>query len=131
MVILQFGRGAIPQHDSTYGTDYRAYNKLVGPNVTNRRRALIREDGLPHEQIIKHHHGYRNHLITWYDEHYNRRERPACQRFPLLRDYSSNKLAWIPEKTDHPLEGKLRLMCYMCRMNNLTFQGDVQLTACF
>lgn len=55
--------------------------------------------------LFDHHNGRynKNSLITWYDEHYNKRERPEGQKFPPLRSWDSSTIAWLPEKSDHPI----------------------------
>ena len=51
-------------------------------------------------------HRYKNNLITWYDEQYNKRPREEGDRLPDLRKWDGNKLAWVPERTDYPMQGK-------------------------
>ena len=44
-------------------------------------------------------------MISWYDEHYNKRERDEENKLPALRNWDSHTLSWRPEKTDHPIQG--------------------------
>lgn len=49
-------------------------------------------------------------MITMYDEHINKRERPGPiiphgQQFPKKRDWKIITDSWSPEKIDHPLLG--------------------------
>ncbi|ELW68622.1 hypothetical protein TREES_T100008735 [Tupaia chinensis] len=58
--------------------------------------------GLPYKHLLTHHrepsHRY---LISTYDDHYNRHSyNPGL---PSLRTWSTQKLLWLPEKSDFPL----------------------------
>lgn len=76
------------------------------PDVIIRRKAQLQNDGLGKEQLFYHHgNRYSNNMISWYDEHYNKRERDENNKLPELRQWNSHKLAWVPEKTDHPIQG--------------------------
>lgn len=46
---------------------------------------------------------YDENQITMYDENYNQRWRE--KKLPEMRHWNFNHLAWLPEKTDHPLFG--------------------------
>ncbi|XP_023370902.1 uncharacterized protein C1orf158 homolog isoform X2 [Otolemur garnettii] len=77
--------------ESSYSTKV-----LTGNWVEERRK------GLPYKHLITHHQepSYR-HLISTYDDHYNRHNyNPGL---PPLRTWSRNKLLWLPEKADFPL----------------------------
>jgi hypothetical protein len=85
--------------------------------VLLRKRGLIKSDGLA-PRFLLYHHGnrYSDNLITWYDEHYNgrgltRNEEPR-NRLPELRSFSSQELAWVPERTDYPILGTLLLRVF-------------------
>jgi len=67
---------------------------------------MLRNDGLGKELLFYHHgNRYSNNMISWYDEHYNKRERDEKNKLPELRHWDSHQLAWIPEKTDYPIQG--------------------------
>jgi len=101
---LQFQKGNL-KHNSTYRIDYKDDGSSK-PDVIIRRKALIRNDGLGKELLFYHHgNRYSNNMISWYDEHYNKRERDENNRLPELRHWDSKKLAWVPEKTDYPIQG--------------------------
>lgn len=70
-----------------------------------RRKALLRNDGLGPEHLFWHHGDrYTNNMLSWYDEHYNGRWRENT--LPPSRQWNSHQLAWGPEKSDYPLQGK-------------------------
>ena len=46
---------------------------------------------------------YDHNQITMYDENYNQRWQE--KKLPLMRHWNFAHLAWLPEKTDHPLFG--------------------------
>lgn len=89
------------KHNSTHRIDFRSYGNHR-PDVLIRRNGEMANRGLPAE-IIFHHHGraYGNNMVSWYDEDFNGRYRE--KNLPPLRDWKSHKLAWIPEKSDHPV----------------------------
>lgn len=68
-----------------------------------RRDARAKNAGLRPEHLF-HHHGNKyagaSTKISWYDEHYNGRYKK-----PILREWDSKKLAWVPERSDHPIFG--------------------------
>jgi len=93
------------KHTSSNRMDYISYPDHR-PDVTRRRHGTIRHDGLP-ETLFTRHHGdkYDNLHVTWYDENYNRRARLGSNKLPSLRNWSLHKIAWVPEKSDHPIQG--------------------------
>lgn len=98
----RFQRLNLP-HNSTQRIDFKAYGSHR-PDVILRRKSRLRSEGLPKELLFTHHgNAYSNNMISWYDEHYNKRERQ--NKLPELRQWDSNELGWRPEKTDHPLQG--------------------------
>ena len=44
-------------------------------------------------------------MISWYDEQFNKRPREEWDKLPDLRHWDSHQLAWVPEKSDHPMQG--------------------------
>ncbi|XP_064642172.1 cilia- and flagella-associated protein 107-like [Lineus longissimus] len=93
------------KHNSTHRTDFKDYSPWK-PDVVLRRRAQLNNEGLGKEFIFYHHgNKYSNNMISWYDEHYNHRPREAWDQLPELRTWDSNQLAWIPEKSDYPMQG--------------------------
>ncbi|XP_050412082.1 cilia- and flagella-associated protein 107 [Patella vulgata] len=91
-------------HNSTHRTDFRNWGGHR-PDVVIRRNAMMRSDGLGPETLF-HHHGkkYSNNMVSWYDEQYNGRWHENC--LPELRNWNGHCLAWVPEKSDHPLQGQ-------------------------
>lgn len=66
---------------------------------------------LTKEELFGHHANlHDNHLITWYDENYNKRQRPVIQSLPSLRSWDKKSLCWAPERSDYPIKGK----CVIC-----------------
>ncbi|XP_039251506.1 cilia- and flagella-associated protein 107-like [Styela clava] len=101
----QFQRGT-HSNTSTHLTDFRLY-KNHKPDVTIRRSALMRNEGLRKENLFTHHgKTYSNNLISWYDEQFNKRMRDENDRLPDVRKWDGHKLAWAPERSDYPMQGK-------------------------
>lgn len=65
----------------------------------------MKNDGIGPEALF-HHHGnrYSNNMVSWYDENFNGRWKDNA--LPDLRDWNGHQLAWAPEKSDFPLQGK-------------------------
>ncbi|XP_076124823.1 cilia- and flagella-associated protein 107 [Alosa pseudoharengus] len=94
---LQFTRECRTAN-STNRLDYRPQWDYQ-PDTFVRRTALRRGEGLPPKLLLAHHDTPTSHfLVTQYDEMYGRRSDHAT---PKLRSWDSNKLAWIPERSDH------------------------------
>ncbi|KAK3512642.1 hypothetical protein QTP70_018767 [Hemibagrus guttatus] len=71
------------------------------PDVIIRRTALRRSEGLPTRLLFSHHNTPTSHyLVTLYDESYGRR---SSSGLPKLRTWHTDKMGWVPEKSDHPL----------------------------
>ncbi|EDO31004.1 predicted protein [Nematostella vectensis] len=99
-----FERGG-SHFNSTQKTDFKNYGKQL-PDVKTRRQALLKHDGLAKAYLFSHHgKTYSGHRISWYDQEYNKREVTESQ-LPPLRSWNSQQLAWGPEKSDFPLEGR-------------------------
>jgi len=47
---------------------------------------------------------YSNNLISWYDQHFNGRDKEESP-LPKLRTWHGTTLTWSPEKSDFPLQG--------------------------
>ncbi|KAI8796321.1 hypothetical protein BgiMline_030021 [Biomphalaria glabrata] len=91
------------KHNTTHRIDFKNYGEFH-PDVTVRRKAVLNNEGLPADMIFRHHDdAYDNMLITMYDEHYNGRWRENC--LPPLRQFNSQTLGWMPERSDYPLRG--------------------------
>lgn len=92
------------KHNSTHRIDFRNFTGHR-PDVIVRRKALLKNDGIGPENLF-HHHGnrYSNNMVSWYDEYYNGRWRENT--VPNLREWNGNQLAWAPERSDFPLQGK-------------------------
>uniref|UniRef100_A0A5G2QA09 Cilia and flagella associated protein 107 n=1 Tax=Sus scrofa TaxID=9823 RepID=A0A5G2QA09_PIG len=72
------------------------------PDQISRWYSKRRVEGLPYKHLITHHQEpSHHHLISTYDDHYNRHNyNPGL---PLLRTWNKHKLLWLPEKADFPL----------------------------
>ncbi|RUS77330.1 hypothetical protein EGW08_014906 [Elysia chlorotica] len=91
------------KHNSTNRIDFKAYGD-IHPDVNVRRKAKLGSEGIPADMLFRHHgRCYDDMLITLYDENYNGRWRE--NKLPPLRNWDSQTLGWLPEKTDHPLRG--------------------------
>ncbi|XP_072036291.1 cilia- and flagella-associated protein 107-like [Amphiura filiformis] len=92
-------------HTSTHRFDYKN-NSGFKPDIYTRRNAMVQNEGLSNNLIFSHHNAdYSSNLVSWYDEHFNKRERGPQDALPALRHWDSHTLSWQPEKTDHPLKG--------------------------
>lgn len=99
-----FERWSWPFFDSTQRIDFKNYGKYL-PDVTTRRKALEKHDGLGKEHLFAHHQkAYEGNRISWYDQQFNRREMTES-KLPPLRSWDRQKLAWAPEKSDFPVQG--------------------------
>lgn len=59
--------------------------------------------GLPTRLLFSHHNTPASHyLVTLYDESYGR---CSSSGLPKLRTWHTDKMGWVPEKSDHPLHG--------------------------
>ncbi|KAJ8391205.1 hypothetical protein AAFF_G00096340 [Aldrovandia affinis] len=97
---LQFTRDCcVPT--STHRLDYRP-QRDHRPDVFVRREALRRAEGLPTKLLLDHHGTPHSHyLVSLYDETYGRK---STSTPPTLRSWHPDKLAWVPERSDHPVE---------------------------
>uniref|UniRef100_A0A8C4S5S9 Cilia and flagella associated protein 107 n=1 Tax=Erpetoichthys calabaricus TaxID=27687 RepID=A0A8C4S5S9_ERPCA len=58
-------------------------------------------EGLPKEVLFGHHMTPASwYLVSTYDEFFNRRGNPLL---PARRYWDGNRLAWLPERSDHPI----------------------------
>jgi len=101
----KFHKGGQPFGNSTHRIDFGNYGNYL-PDKSTRRAASLKNEGLPKTYIFSHHGKcYSNNMISWYDQQMNKREQ-AESSLPKLRTWDSKTMAWLPEKTDHPLQGK-------------------------
>ncbi|XP_012517945.1 PREDICTED: uncharacterized protein C1orf158 homolog [Propithecus coquereli] len=72
------------------------------PDQISRWYSKRRIEGLLYKHLITHHQEpSHRHLISTYDDHYNRHHyNPGL---PPLRSWNGHKLLWLPEKSDFPL----------------------------
>ncbi|XP_041621022.1 uncharacterized protein C1orf158 homolog isoform X1 [Vulpes lagopus] len=72
------------------------------PDQISRWYGKRRVEGLPHRLLLAgHQEPCRHHLISTYDDHYNRRSHnPAL---PARRTWNRHQLLWLPERSDFPL----------------------------
>ncbi|MGH0120153.1 UNVERIFIED_CONTAM: hypothetical protein FKN15_065314 [Acipenser sinensis] len=78
-------------------TEEKYSNKVLIGNWVEERL-----QGLPSRVLLTHHNTPNSdHLVSLYDEVYCRQGRnPAL---PPLRSWKYDSLAWVPERSDHPL----------------------------
>lgn len=100
-----FKKGA-QANNSTYRQDFVNCDGHR-PDVILRRKAELQNEGLGKEFLFYHHgNRYSNNMISWYDEHYNKRERDEKNKLPEMRHWDGHAMAWVPEKTDYPIQGE-------------------------
>ncbi|CAF1578019.1 unnamed protein product, partial [Adineta ricciae] len=93
-------------HDTTYRIEYPAYEGCL-PDTSLRRKLLLSQEERSGRMIYGHHNiDDRKQLITSYDEHYNRRGPYGHERFPDERKWALQNDCWLPEHSDHPLQGE-------------------------
>jgi hypothetical protein len=54
--------------------------------------------------ILAHHDNYEGNCISWYDQQFNNREQKES-KLPPLRKWDGKVLAYVPEKSDFPIQG--------------------------
>ncbi|XP_076863821.1 cilia- and flagella-associated protein 107 isoform X2 [Brachyhypopomus gauderio] len=119
---LQFTRECKPLN-TTHRQDFRPQSEHK-PDVIVRRTALRRSEGLPSKILLSHHDTPTSHyLLSLYDESYGRRV-PA--HLPAHRTWHSDKLAWVPERSDHPITDhrprlKSRILFLLLTLTDLSY----------
>ncbi|XP_073681588.1 cilia- and flagella-associated protein 107 [Garra rufa] len=89
--------------NSSYRMDYTPHMSYSRPNVVTCQRTLRSSEGLPLRQLFSHHDVPSSHcLVSLYDESFGRQ---ASSSLPTLHSWSSFKLARVPERSDHPIQG--------------------------
>ncbi|KAM3620877.1 uncharacterized protein V6R79_003190 [Siganus canaliculatus] len=84
--------------NSTNRVDYRPHWDFK-PDVSGRRLALLRAEGLPSKLLFAHHGPPSSHsLVTHYEESY----RPE-QTLPTVEPWRSDSLRWQRERSDQPI----------------------------
>ncbi|XP_003388257.1 PREDICTED: uncharacterized protein C1orf158 homolog [Amphimedon queenslandica] len=84
---------------STSRQTYRGHY-LKAPDPSIRLKGLIRNNGIDKEHIFIHHgKSYMRNTISLYDQTFNRGYELG------ERKWDGKRMAWLPEKTDHPLQG--------------------------
>ncbi|XP_073648125.1 cilia- and flagella-associated protein 107 isoform X2 [Tursiops truncatus] len=96
---MQFLTAVSPQSFSTpsWKIEAKYSTRVLTGNWLEERKM-----GLPYKHLITHHQEpSRHHLISTYDDHYNRHNyNPSL---PQLRTWDRHRLLWLPEKADFPL----------------------------
>ncbi|CAF3301053.1 unnamed protein product [Rotaria socialis] len=93
-------------HNSTYRRDFPVHVDCL-PNTVLRRKLLLAQEERPGRMILGHHNiDDQKQLITSYDEHFNRRGPYGTDRFAPERKWALQDDCWLPEHSDHPLEGE-------------------------
>ncbi|XP_031319566.2 cilia- and flagella-associated protein 107 isoform X2 [Camelus dromedarius] len=96
---MQFSTAVSPQSFSTPGwkVETKYSTRVLTGNWLEERRK-----GLPYKHLITHHQEpSHHHLISTYDDHYNRHN--YNPDLPRLRTWNGHQLLWLPEKSDFPL----------------------------
>ncbi|XP_029434724.1 uncharacterized protein C1orf158 homolog [Rhinatrema bivittatum] len=97
----KFIRSIYPTSKSCQRIDFVPYAD-GRPDPILGRAFKKKNEGLP-KHILLSHHGEPKHknLVSVYDDHYMRHGNSSL---PPLRKFSGNKLAWLPEKSDYPIQ---------------------------
>lgn len=91
------------KHNSTHRIDFKNFGTVV-PDVNLRRNNMLCGEGIPSDMLFRHHgDAYDKMKITLYDENFNGRWKE--KNLPPLRNWDSQTLGWLPEKSDKPLIG--------------------------
>ncbi|XP_028394069.1 uncharacterized protein C1orf158-like [Dendronephthya gigantea] len=99
----KFERGR-SHYNSTHRTDFKNYGHFR-PDTTIRRESVIRNEGVGKRYILSHHDkNYEGNCISWYDQQFNNREQKES-KLPALRKWDGKVLAYVPEKSDFPIQG--------------------------
>ena len=86
---------------STHRTDYQ-HPGCVEPEHDTRRRMALASEGLSKDQLFSHHgKRYMHNCISLYDQEFNHRRRHTTPR-----SWDWHRLAWLPEVSDHPVQGE-------------------------
>lgn len=97
----QFSKNSFEKR-SSYAQDYKPFPNSK-PDVLIRRRIIGSSDGIGSKNLIGHHNfDSSKNMITMYDQEINRRS--IHSSFPEKRQWKIIHDAWVPEKTDHPLQ---------------------------
>ncbi|XP_064384876.1 cilia- and flagella-associated protein 107-like [Halichondria panicea] len=88
--------------NTTHRGDFQLYpSRDYVPDVSTRRQAQLRSDGLNKDLLFRHHGDrYNNNMISMYDQQFNRKYGMGG------RAWDRNRLSWLPEVSDHPMQGK-------------------------
>ncbi|XP_059393815.1 cilia- and flagella-associated protein 107-like isoform X2 [Carassius carassius] len=82
--------------NSSYRMDYM-------PNMPQRHDAVMCQRAFRRSELFSHHDVLSSHcLVSQYDESYGRQ---ASSSLPTLHSWKSFKLARVPERSDHPIQG--------------------------
>ncbi|XP_037021573.2 cilia- and flagella-associated protein 107 [Artibeus jamaicensis] len=97
----KFSKATEKTPQSTYRTGYVPFPGHR-PDQISRWYGRSRIEGLPYKHIMTHHQEpSHRHLISTYDDHYNRHNyNPGL---PPHRTWDKHTLQWLPEKSDFPL----------------------------
>ncbi|XP_075461173.1 cilia- and flagella-associated protein 107 [Ascaphus truei] len=97
----KFKRSCLPKPKSCYDIDFVSYPDSK-PDQILRRSFMKRMEGLPSQHLLSHHGEPKSkHLVSLYDDHFLRHGNSSL---PPLRSWDGRCLAWIPERSDYPIE---------------------------
>ncbi|XP_062505522.1 cilia- and flagella-associated protein 107-like [Corticium candelabrum] len=90
--------------DSTHRTDFTDIGRHTRPDVTIRRNALARNDGLGRQHLFTHHgNSYSSNMVTLYHDVFNNASQGNSESAQLrtnLRQWDRTKVSWQPEPID-------------------------------
>eukprot|EP00118_Oscarella_pearsei_P026112 m.309414 g.309414 ORF g.309414 m.309414 type:complete len:232 (+) comp46390_c0_seq1:113-808(+) len=96
----EFGKGNHVSN-STHRADYRDHRGHL-PDVTIRRNALARNDGIGRQHLFVHHGTrYSNNMLPLYPDTFSKTWHPDYT--PKIRQWDRNKMSWQPEPIDQSL----------------------------
>ncbi|XP_053546401.1 cilia- and flagella-associated protein 107 [Bombina bombina] len=88
-------------YDSCYRSNFISFPETKTDYVM-RRYLKKKMEGLPKQFLLSHHGEPKDkHLVSSYDDNFIRHGNPTL---PPLRKWNGNYMAWLPEKSKHPIE---------------------------
>lgn len=72
-----------------------------------RRQTTVKAKPAPEFLAYRNDTTYSDNMITWYDQDFNKRPRSETRdQLPPLRTFSTQVMAWVPERSDFPVHGR-------------------------
>ncbi|XP_051804661.1 cilia- and flagella-associated protein 107 [Acanthochromis polyacanthus] len=96
------------------------------PDISERRSALLRAEGLPSKMLFSHSDPPSLHyLLTEYEESFGHKHTNAL---PILQPWHPDNLTWQPERLDRPISGKATVVCH--RQKAHTWEMPIKPSSC-